>query len=129
MATVSPSRPELAWHREALRLPIPEIVKQLVDLIGRKLTAYVGGVRDVRAVERWMNGSELYGDGEQRLRFAFQLVRMLAEREAPSVVQAWLTGLNPELGDRVPLRLMREGDLEKVAPEIMGAARAFLVGG
>ena len=129
MATVSVSRPDLAAHREALRLPIPEIVKQLVSLIGRKLTAYVGGVRDVRAVDRWMNGSELYGDAEQRLRFAFQLVRMLAEREDPTVIQSWLTGLNPELGDRVPLRLMRENDLEKVAPEIMGAARAFLVGG
>jgi hypothetical protein len=76
-----------------------------------------------------MNGSELYGDAEQHLRFAFQLVGMLAEREDPTVIQSWLTGLNPELGDHVPLRLMRENDLEKVAPEIMGAARAFLVGG
>jgi len=76
-----------------------------------------------------MKGGELYGDAEQRLRFAFQLVRMLAEREDPTVIQSWLTGLNPELGDRVPLRLMRENDLETVAPEIMGAARAFLVGG
>jgi len=129
VATVPASRPDLAAHREALRLPIPEIVKQLVGLIGRKLTAYVGGVRDVRTVDRWMNGSELYGDAEQRLRFAFQLVRMLAEKEDPTVIQSWLTGLNPELGDRVPLRLMRENDLETVAPEIMGAARAFLVGG
>jgi hypothetical protein len=54
---------------------------------------------------------------------------MLAEREDPTVIRSWLTGLNPELGDRVPLRLMRENDLETVAPEIMGAARAFLVGG
>jgi hypothetical protein len=29
------SRPDLAAQREALRLPIPEIVKQLVGLIGR----------------------------------------------------------------------------------------------
>jgi hypothetical protein len=129
LATVPASRPDLAAHREALRLPIPKIVKQLVGLIGRKLTAYVGGVRDVRAVDRWMKGGELYGDAEQRLRFAFQLVRMLAEREDPTVIQSWLTGLNPELGDRVPLRLMRENDLETVAPEIMGAARAFVVGG
>jgi hypothetical protein len=78
---------------------------------------------------RWTSGSELYGDAEQRLRFAFQLVRMLSEREDPTVIQSWLTGLNPELGDRVPLRLMRENDLEKVAPEIMGAARAFLICG
>jgi hypothetical protein len=59
MATVPAFGPDLAAHREALRLPIPEIVKQLVSLIGRNLTAYVGGVRGVRAVDRWMNGSEL----------------------------------------------------------------------
>ena len=108
---------------------IPEIVKQLVSIIGRKLTGYVGGVRDVRAVDRWMKGGEVYGDAEQRLRFAFELVRMLAEREDPAVIQSWLTGLNPELGDRIQLRFMRENDLETVAPEIMGAVRAFLVGG
>jgi hypothetical protein len=76
-----------------------------------------------------MEGRDVYGDGEQRLRFAYQLVKMLAEKEDPRVIQAWMTGLNPELGDRVPIRLMRENDLEKVAPEIMGAARAFLIGG
>jgi len=77
----------------------------------------------------WMSGSELYGDAEQRLRFAFKLVRILAERENPTVIQSWLTGLNPELGNCVPLRLMRDNDLETVAPEIMGAARAILVDG
>ena len=100
-----------------------------MSLIGRKLTAYVGGVRDVRAVDRWMGGRELYGQAEPRLRFAYQVVKMLSEREDPKVIQAWLIGLNPELGDRVPLRLMREGDLEAIAPEVMGAARAFLIGG
>jgi hypothetical protein len=84
MATAPASRPDLAADREVLRLPISEIVKQLVGLIGRKLNAYVYGVRDVRAVDRWMNGSELYGDAEQRLRFAFQLVRILGEREDPT---------------------------------------------
>ncbi len=128
MAIVPASRPDLAALREALRLPIPEIVEQLVSLIGRKLTAYVGGVRDVRSVDRWVKGSELHGDAEPRLKFAFQLIRVLAERKGPSVIQSWLAGLNPELGERVPPRLMRENDLETVAPEIMGAARAFLVG-
>jgi hypothetical protein len=40
-----------------------------------------------------------------------------------------MTGVNPELGDRVPLRLMREGDLHVVGPEVVRAARAFLAGG
>jgi hypothetical protein len=38
-------------------------------------------------------------------------------------------GVNPILGDRVPIRVLREGDLAEVGPEIMGAARAFLAGG
>jgi hypothetical protein len=44
-------------------------------------------------------------------------------------LRLWFTGLNPELGDRVPARLLREGDVETVGPEIVGAARAFLGGG
>ena len=45
------------------------------------------------------------------------------------MVQAWMTGVNPELGDRVPLRLIREGDLDIVGAEVLRAARAFLAGG
>jgi hypothetical protein len=44
-------------------------------------------------------------------------------------IQAWLTGVNPEFGDRVPLRLLRENDIDAVAPAILSAARAFLAGG
>jgi hypothetical protein len=129
MAVMAMPRPDLAAHRESLRLPVTEIVGQLVAILGRKLTAYIGKVKDVRAVDRWMAGGEIYGDAEQRLRFAFQVARTLSEQDTPSVVQAWMTGVNPELGDRVPLRLMRDGDLNTVGSEVLRAARAFLAGG
>jgi hypothetical protein len=45
------------------------------------------------------------------------------------VAQAWFQGLNPQLGDRSPARLLREGDLAEVGPEIVAAARAFVIGG
>jgi len=38
-------------------------------------------------------------------------------------------GANPELEDRVPLRLRRENEIDAVAPAILNAARAFLAGG
>jgi hypothetical protein len=129
MATASLPRPDLFAHREALRLPAATVVERLVEIVGRKLTAYIGGVKDVRAVNRWIAGGEIYGDAEARLRFAFQVVRTLSEHDSPAVVQAWLTGVNPELGDRVPLRLLRENDIDAVAPAILSAARAFLAGG
>ena len=122
-------RPDLFAHREALRLPASKVVERLVEIIGRKLTAHIGGVKDARAVDRWIAGGEIYGDAESRLRFAFQVARTLREHDSPAVVRAWLTGVNPELGDRVPLRLMCENDVDAVAPAILCAARAFLVGG
>jgi hypothetical protein len=40
------------------------------------------------------------------------VARTLSEHDSPAVAQAWLTGVNPELGDRVPLRLMRENEID-----------------
>ena len=126
MDATSFPKPDRSAHREALRLPASKIVERLVEIVGRKLTAYIGGVKDVRAVDRWIGGGGIYGDAESRLRFAFQVARTLSEYDSPAVVQAWLTGVNPELGDRVPLRLMRENEIDEVAPAILNAVRAFL---
>ena len=123
------SRPDLFAHREAIRLPVSKVVEKLVEIVGRKLTAYIGGVKDARAVDRWIAGGDIYGGAESRLRFAFQVARTLSEHDPPAVVQAWLTGVNPELGDRVPLRLIRENEIDLVAPAIQNAVRAFLAGG
>jgi len=77
------SRPDLLAHREALRLPASKVVENLVEIIGRKLTAYIGGVNDARAVDRWIAGGAIYGDAESRLRFAFQVARALANTIRP----------------------------------------------
>src|ERR1035438_135607 len=123
------ARVDLAAHREATTAPFPRLVGELVAVIGNKLTAYIAGVKDVRAIDRWMGEAVPYKSAEERLRFAFRVVKTIENQEDGSVVQSWLTGLNPELNDRVPIRLLREGDLEIVGPEILGAVRAFLAGG
>ena len=129
MAATTQPRPGLQAYRESLSLAFSDLVASLANSIGRKLTAYVAGAKDVRALDRWMEGKEPYGNAEPRLRLTFQVVRTLLDHDPPNVVQAWLTGVNPELGDRGPLRLLREGDLEVIAPEVLAAARAFISGG
>ena len=126
MDTTSFPRPDLFAHREALCLSASKVVERLVEIVGRKLTAYIGGVKDARAVDLWIAGGAIYGGAESRLRLAFQVARALSERNSPAVVQAWLTGVNPELGDRVPMRLMRENEIDSVAPAILSAVRAYL---
>jgi len=128
VVTATQPRPDLAAHREAISLQWADVVGRLIQILGKKLTAYIADVRDVRALDRWLSGTAPYGDVEARLRFAYQVAKTLAEHDSSQVVQAWMTGVNPELGDRVPLRLLREGDLDTIAPEILRAARAFAAG-
>ena len=130
MASVlTPARPDLLAYREATTLEFPKLVEQLTKIIGKKLTAYIASVKDTRAIDRWIAGTDSYNGVEERLRFAFHLAKMVSDHEGPRVAQAWLMGLNPELDDRVPIRLVREEDIATVGPKILGAARAFLIEG
>ena len=130
MGTITLPRPDLAAHRRAVQAPFSEIAAELAGILGKKLTAYVGGVKDTRVVERWINaGVEPYRDADQRIRLAYQIAKTLSDHDSVRVVQAWFTGLNPELQDRTPIRLLREKDLEKVGPELLNAMRAYLAGG
>jgi len=50
---------------------------------------------------------------------------LLAERDSRAVVQAWFQGMNPQLDDVPPARLLREGQVEDGAQAVLAAARAF----
>ena len=118
-----------ATTREMMEPSIAEITSRLIDVIGRKLTAYIGNVNDVRAVEQWAAGETVSEYAFVRLRFAYQLVQILLEVESPAIIQAWLVSFNPDLDDRVPLRLIKQENLEEAAPGILRAARNFLADG
>lgn len=125
--TQTPARPDLQAHHNAMRLDPAVLVKELRDLLGAKLVAYLGGVKETRAVRQWAEGTRAVSGGQdlQRLRVAYQAARLLCERDTNEVVQAWFQGLNPALGDRSPARLLREGDLNEVGPQVLAAARQF----
>ncbi len=114
-----------------MRVPFETAVKELSDLLTPRLVAYIGGVRETRAVHQWADGTReaKSGDVEDRLRFALQVALQLSEHDAPRVVQAWFQGLNPYLEDRSPARLLRDRDLGEVGPLVLAAARAFVTGG
>jgi hypothetical protein len=129
MAVADP-RPGFHAHTLAVRATFPEVAQAARELLGPRLVAYLGSVRETRAVHQWADGTRTPSDAvQQRLRVALQVASMLSEEESPRIAQAWMQGLNPQLDDRSPARLLREGDLQEVGPAVIGAARAFLVGG
>ena len=130
MATISASRPDYDAHVRATRSTFPEVARDLREILGAKLCAYLGSVKETRAVHQWADGSRKpNSDVQRRLRTALQAAAPIADADSAAVAQAWFQGLNPQLGDRSPLRLLREGDIDEVGPEVIGAARAFLAGG
>lgn len=121
-------RPDLQAHRKATSGEFRQVLEDLVGIIGKKLTAYIASVKDARAIDRWLQNATPQRDVERRIRLAYHLASMLVGFDTPAVVQAWLTGLNPELDDAVPITLLREGDLEQDGKRLLNAARAFVAG-
>lgn len=103
------------------------MITELQEVLGAKLVAYLGGVRETRVVQQWADGVRGVPDpvDERRLRIAHQVAGLLAVREPAGVVAAWFQGLNPELGDRAPARVLREDDLDLAGPLVLAAARSF----
>lgn len=125
------SHPDLKAHDHVLHLTDPEVVSELTDILGPRLVAYLGDVKETRAVRQWSTGDRApSGPAVQRLRHALQLAVMLCSVSRPSVVQAWFQGMNPKLDDLSPLRMLRDGDLQDDAgPRTLAAARTFMISG
>lgn len=128
--TSSASRPDLEAYEHAARVDFPVVVGELAELLGPKLVAYLAGVSETRAVRQWAEGQRAArGEVPARLRLALQVALLIARHDDARVAQAWFQGLNPQLDDRSPARLLREGALDEVGPLILSAARAFVSGG
>lgn len=130
MAEPTRPRPDLAAHARAMRLGFPELAGELRALLGARLVAYLGGVEETRAVHQWAQGARAPAEAvRRRLRLAHQLAASIEAVDGAAVAQAWMQGLDPQLEDRSPARLLREGEIEEVGPALVGAARAFLADG
>jgi hypothetical protein len=127
MTVVGSARPDLVAHARAMRSEPAAVVAGLRDLLGARLVAYLGGVKETRAVRQWADGSRVVHDptDQRRLRLAFQVAGLLVERDSPAVAQSWFQGMNPQLGDRAPARVLVEDDLDEAGPRVLAAARAF----
>ncbi len=127
MTVDSASTPDLTTYREAITMTTPALVSELAALLGLQLVAYLGNVKEVRAVRQWADGSRGVSSTQdvERMRLAFRAARLIMSRDSKEVAQAWFQGLNPLLEDVSPARLLREGDLAVEGPRVLAAARQF----
>ena len=114
-------------HRQAVVTSVGDVASFLQDLLGRRLVAYVAGVKDAKTVSRWASGEvgSVRQGSEERIRTAYEIAQLLVQFDSPRIVKAWFIGLNPQLDDVSPAETIREGRLK----EAKAAARAFVAGG
>lgn len=114
-----------------MRAEVSELVTELRGALGPGLVAGLAGVSETRPVHQWADGTRGLKSPhtEARLRLAYHLLKLVTERDSDSVARVWFTGLNPELDDASPVRLLRDGDLDEVGPRLLAAARAFAASG
>lgn len=118
-----PIRSDFNAHDHVMGLPIRQVVRELVEILGSTTVAVIGGVKETRAVAQWMSDRE-----PQRphvLRFALQIALMLTSRQDREFAQAWFHAVNPRLSDRIPMLLLRDLSLDEVQQPLLSAARAF----
>ncbi len=126
----SKARPDLRAYEQSIRLDTPSVVHELMSLISPKLVAYIAGVGETRAVKEWASGDRApRGEVESRLRTALRIAAFIAQHDGNGVVQAWFQGLNPQLNDVSPARVLRTEPPEEAGAAVLAAARAFVVGG
>jgi hypothetical protein len=113
---------EQTIHGRATRLGVPEITASLQEVLGQRMVAVAAGVADAKAVGKWARGGRApHQRMAERLRNAYQVMQLLLERESPETVRAWFAGMNPDLGDRPPVLVLREDPAG-----VLQAARSFL---
>lgn len=126
MATAPISTPVDVAYRQATEAPFSEVVRTLEQLLSRRLTAVIAGVKEGRTIARWASGetTEARSDEKEvRLRTAYRIALMLLHAgDTPQIVKAWFMGLNPQLDDVSPAEVILEGRLQ----DALAAARAFI---
>jgi hypothetical protein len=114
-------------HRTSIKGSIAAVTAELCDILGAQLVAYIGSVKETRAVREWIAGTRApRGDASLRLRFAYRVARCVADSDGIETAQAWFQGLNPLLGNVSPAQLIRTGDLNTDGPRIIEAEEHFL---
>jgi hypothetical protein len=95
------------------------LVFECVTSLGRDLTAYIGGARHVRELERWTTEpGEPARIARERLEAAWHIVASLTTALSMQHVIAWFRDPCPELGDISPATALHLSTTAAIHPRL-----------
>lgn len=126
MSTITEAT-SLKAYNDSIRSSIQEIVGDLRAKLGAKLVAYLANVSETRTVREWAEAARRPSpSAEERLRLAHRIMGLIGQSEGEAVVPTWFQGMNPQLDDRSPARVLHEDNFTEAGPRVLAAANAFV---
>ena len=113
---------------DTVRLPMRQIVAELIDAAGPTLVAYMADVASRQMPARWASDPDdprhvvPRDEAKQRLMLAHQAFSTIAVHEGDHVARQWLIGANPRFSGETPASRIRSFD----AANVYGAMQAFI---
>lgn len=112
---------------DSVRRTVPEVVDALRRALGATLVAKLAGVTETRTVREWAEAMRRPSrTAEQRLRLAHRIVAFIGQLEGDDVAATWFQGMNPQLGDRSPARVLGEEPFDEAGGLVLAAASNFV---
>jgi hypothetical protein len=126
----STAKPDLAATKRAALTPGPQVVANVRDILGTRLTAVISGVKDGRTVDSWTrSGAKIPDLVSRRLQIAYAAILTLSAHYERDAIAAWFTWLADMLDDHSPASILAsttENDVENKGRDILKAARSHL---
>lgn len=110
---------------EPIRLPVKDVVQELVALLGSRTVAYLSGLNSTAQVTSWLRGSKPRPATDAVLRTALQASRYISDLKGVGSVAAWFVGTNSLFEFESPASILRGGG-SAAQTDVVSAARAFV---
>lgn len=113
-------------EKESTISPVSDIAGYLREHLGSKMTAYVSGLNDIKEITHWIAGEISPRDlAVIRMRYVYQIIRMIIDAYGEETAKAWLFGTNTRLKDEAPAYILRYAKTIDDLKYIVPVARAF----
>ena len=86
-------------------MSLADVTRDLVSILGAKLTAYIGNVSATRYVRSWEEG--VPPQRPEALKVALQAARVLKDFEGPEAARGWFMGCNTKFDLNSPADVLR----------------------
>jgi hypothetical protein len=129
VATLLKDLDKVEWdaYQHSVHWRPKQLADFLVERIGLQMTAMGTGLGDGRPVRSWQaETAQPRPVTLERLRLLFRVAHVIDRLYGPETARAFLRSATRFLGNRAPLEVIADDDLDEAQPAVLGAVRGFL---